>query len=94
MLAREKDLLVSAVCSFSAAMCLFCQISNFHDTILAVDSERPCQRNQDWVCWGIFRKLSRVPMPTNRLGAVEPGVEYAVRWAGLCRRCRQTAQTP
>lgn len=48
MLAREKDLLVSAVCSFSAAMCLFCQISNFHDTILAVDSEKPCQRNQDY----------------------------------------------
>lgn len=31
------------------------------------------------VCWGIFRKLSRVPMPTNRLGAVEPGVEYATK---------------
>lgn len=30
------------------------------------------------VCWGMFRKLlSRDPMLTNLLGAVEPGVEYA-----------------
>lgn len=32
------------------------------------------------VCWGMFRKLlSRDPMLTNLLGAVEPGVEYAER---------------
>ncbi len=30
------------------------------------------------VCWGMFRKLlSRDPMLTNLLGAVEPGEEYA-----------------
>lgn len=30
------------------------------------------------VCCGMFRKLlSRDPMPTNLLGAVAPGVEYA-----------------
>lgn len=47
VLAREKDLFsVSSLFLISDDVFVF-QISNFHDTSLAVDSERPCQRNQD-----------------------------------------------
>lgn len=43
----------------------------------------------------MFRKLlSRDPMPTNLLGAVAPGVEYAARRPVLSRQRRQTAQIP
>lgn len=38
--------------------------------------------------------LSRDPMPTNLLGAVVPGVEYAVQLPALSRQHKQTAQTP
>lgn len=43
----------------------------------------------------MFRKLlSRDPMPTNLLGAVAPGVEYAVQRPAQSRQHRQTAQIP
>lgn len=58
-------------------------------------AHRSCQRNQDCVCCGMFRKLlSRDPMPTNLLGAVAPGVEYAAQRPALSHRHRQTAQIP
>lgn len=39
-------------------------------------ADRSCQRNQDCVCCGMFRKLlSRDPMLTNLLGAGAPDVE-------------------
>lgn len=43
---RERPFSVSSLFFISGDVFAF-QISNFHDTILAVDSERPCQRNQD-----------------------------------------------
>lgn len=43
---RERPFSVNSLFLISGDVFVI-QISNFHDTILALDSERPCQRNQD-----------------------------------------------
>ena len=43
---RERPFSVNSLFFISCDVFVF-QITNFHDTTLVVDSERPCQRNQD-----------------------------------------------
>lgn len=58
-------------------------------------ARQSCQRNQDWDCCGMFRKLlSLGPMLTNRLAGAAPVAVNAGQRPGRSRLSTRTARTP